>query len=43
MLTSNVKNYASIEVITQKNYIKWYCMIWLCFRPFVYLCVTFIT
>ena len=42
MLTSNVTNVASIEFITQKNHIKWYYMIWLCFRPFLAFCVTFI-
>ena len=35
MLTSNVKNYASIECSTQKNHIKWYYLIWLWFRTFL--------
>ena len=39
MLTSNVKTYASIECITQtKTHIRWYYIIWLCFRPFLPLC-----
>ena len=43
MLTSNVKNYASIECITQKKLHKVVLHDMVMFSAVFYLCVTFIT